>query len=383
MALIQFTALIAGIQGKINGSVISIGRSGSVIYDKPTQRKESTSSQLGIRSAFASASSAWNSLSLAQQENWNVISSNNPIPNRFGEPTIISGYAYFKRMMSLTSPFFTELALVPNIANQAPYQLTFVSSVGSIELIDAGFSVVDSIFTFTLGAVSTVENLGILYISLPVPNQNAPYFKTWYRLSEVTIPAGGLIGDPVVFNVDLQVLPSGFRSFENALHLVKAVSIIPTQGKVSVVEIAPFNPSWISPTNFPVFTFPEDLAISTDGPNNGIVDFAITSPFKAEIEANYLLQVQFAPSQINLDPVPEPDWIGLYQVGFVNYPFPPVLIPDVPERGLTWYGAWSQDCWATYNPFTDIWAPIRCRLYSIGTGETGPWVTYYFVLSAI
>jgi hypothetical protein len=271
MAVVLFSGLISGIQGKLNGSVLSKGRSGAVIYDKPSQRLKPTKNQLGIRTSFAVATNQWETITPAQKADWDTIASNNPVSNRFGESVILSGFNVFKKMMALRYPTLPAPVLIPNLANQAPYQLALSLPELAISIQDAGYRIDEVSYLVTVNSSSAAVNQAILYISLPVSDPSKPYFKTWYRVSSAQLIGGVPVSTEIPVSGVTALMPKGFRSFPNAWHLLKIISIIPNQGKVSTDFIIPVQ------ATFPiVIDFPTLSASLGPGEESGVFNIGST-----------------------------------------------------------------------------------------------------------
>lgn len=252
MAQIQYTGLVSGMQGKLNGSVLSRGRSGNVIYKKPVQRLAPTQAQLAVRAGFSSAATAWGTLSDTERDDWATISAENPLPDRFGVPRIISGYAYFKRMMALAFPTLGGSPLIPNLTGDAAYEFTPGTFGAEMTLTDQGYKVNFAVLDAETINDSPVANQWNVYISLPVHQANFPYFRTWYFVASSFFADNLGVGVPIDFSMGNKFLPSGFRTFEGALHLWKAVTFIPGQGSVSVEQIWSGVAAWVGPDVFPL-----------------------------------------------------------------------------------------------------------------------------------
>jgi hypothetical protein len=230
MAVIQYTGLVSGMQGKINGSVLSVGRSGQVIYKKPVQRKAPTQRQLMVRGAFSAAASEWMGLSLGEQADWDTIAAANPLPNRFGDLVAVSGYNYFKRMMALAFPYGGGSALIANLTGNAAYEFSPGDSGSETTLTDEGFKF--NFFALDAETISDspVVNQWNIYVSLPVNDPSKPYFKHWYFLGSSFFDANEGIGATLDFVGGNKIMPSGFRTFPGATHLFKGICFLPGQG---------------------------------------------------------------------------------------------------------------------------------------------------------
>lgn len=254
MAVIQYTGLVSEVRGKLNGSVLSRGRPGNVIYKRPVQRKEPTAAQLKIRGDFSAIAASWRLLSPTERADWATIADANPLPNRFGDLRAISGYAYFQRMLSLASPELWPEPVAPDLTADPVYEFEPFESSLSIALTDQGYELTDVYASANTLNDSPIDNSWNLYISLPVSDFGLPYFKTWYLIGQGDFDAEIGADELIEFDVSSVTMPKGFRSFPGAKHLLKAVTYIRNQGGVSVEQIWNAEPSFGPVVEFPVLT---------------------------------------------------------------------------------------------------------------------------------
>lgn len=378
MAVIQFSGLVSGIQGKLNGSVISKGRNGQVIYNRPTQRKEPTAAQLNIRAGFSAASYYWNDFTTQEKLDWDQIAEDNPIPDRFGNPTILSGFDYFKRMMQLTYPIGTDTGITPDLSSDPVYEHTPISAQANFSITDQGFQIDSFEVIFETINDSPAPNLVNLYISLPVRDNTRPYFKTWYLVKQFEVAASLGASEQVILDGTDILMPSGWRAFDGSPQLFKTVSFIPSQGGVSVEQIYPFIMSGQPPVVFPVFSFADvGEAINVEG-SNGIFDYFWRTFQKADILANFSFETQWAGPQETQSPPDEADYFSIVSSGASSAGGANTIIPTLPGGPNGWYDPWYADVSSLLNPFTSTWAPVRARLVHIPTGQQGDWVLGYW-----
>lgn len=96
MASIKFSALVSEIKGKFNGSVFASSPSGAYIRNNKSgggRKSERWSTQKNIMSFI---SQKWRTLSLNDQEAWNLATVNFPRTNKFGAVRIPSGFELFQ-----------------------------------------------------------------------------------------------------------------------------------------------------------------------------------------------------------------------------------------------------------------------------------------------
>ena len=95
MAKVKFSALVSGMSGKLNGSVLYRGPAGDIIRTKVTPSNPQTPAQLAARSLLTALSQQWRALTVAERTAWNAITENFPSVDVFGDQRIPSGQQLF------------------------------------------------------------------------------------------------------------------------------------------------------------------------------------------------------------------------------------------------------------------------------------------------
>lgn len=374
MALLQFTALISGIQGKLQGSVISRGRSGNVIYNRPTQRREPTTFQLGIRAGFASASYAWKQLSPAHKLDWLTISTNNPVPNRFNDLVILSGFDYFKKMVGLTFPLGVSAPIIPNLSVSQPYQHSPVSASAQFSITNEGFVLDSYSLEFTTINDSSFANLVNVYISLPVPGFDEPYYKTWYLVSQFQVLANLGPNAPIILAGNNVLMPSGWRAFADSPILFKTVAFIPSTGKISVDQIYPFVINLSPPPVFPDYFATGGGQFTYIGINLGWADYFFSSTQKAIVISDYTQECQFSTPRQDFISDPSLTWLNTTSSIFTINGGPDECYPLAPPNPQGWFDVFLIDTAWVYPGGGDWRLPARSRLVRISDGQKGVFI---------
>lgn len=98
MAKVLFTAVVADMRGKLNGTVFSRNRGGSYTRTKSSPTNPATIYQQNQRSVLAAYSSAWRGLSQAQRDSWIAGASNFPYTDIFGSVKSLSGQQLYAKL---------------------------------------------------------------------------------------------------------------------------------------------------------------------------------------------------------------------------------------------------------------------------------------------
>lgn len=167
MAVIQYSALINQMRGKLGGSVFNKSRNAFTLQRKQQQPKGSRGFQSEVRNFFSVFQRSWKSLTNAQRVNWRTCAQNNPTRDRFGNLTVLSGYNQFIKASMLAEYAGAALPTSP-FTGAAPANLMELNSID------------DGIFQQNADGSTTL----ILTVSVTTSVDGAP----WYVLVDVSIP---------------------------------------------------------------------------------------------------------------------------------------------------------------------------------------------------
>lgn len=98
MAKVTFTAAVAGMSGKLAGSVFSFNRAGAYVRSKGTTTNRRSMSQQLVRGRFGGLASTWPTLSEQDKASWNQLASNYPVIQRDGTTKLLSGSQLFSSL---------------------------------------------------------------------------------------------------------------------------------------------------------------------------------------------------------------------------------------------------------------------------------------------
>lgn len=167
MAKVLFTAIVADMRNKLNGTVFSKNRYGAYTRTKVTPVNPQSADQQTVRGRFGAFSANWRGLSEADRISWINAAPAFPIIDIFGNSKILSGHALYNKVnlnlaqagqaaittapSAVEMPSLVSLAIVPEGPGTLPM-------TAGITAVPAGFSCV--VFaTPTYGAgISFVKN---------------------------------------------------------------------------------------------------------------------------------------------------------------------------------------------------------------------------------
>lgn len=95
MAKVLFTAVVADMRNKLNGTVFSKNRSGAYVRTKVSPVNAQTSDQTIVRQRLASLSAQWRGLTESQRNGWIAATEYFPRTDQFGNTYLMSGLSLF------------------------------------------------------------------------------------------------------------------------------------------------------------------------------------------------------------------------------------------------------------------------------------------------
>ena len=132
MALIQLSAVVSDIKGKIGGTTFKGGAGGSHVMQRKSYRKNATTNNstpyiLSItpKAAINLCSQAWQGLTASQQKAWSANAVGSPYKNKLGQTKTYSGYVFF---MSIN----VKLAMLNLAVQIIPPPLGLTLSCGNV-----------------------------------------------------------------------------------------------------------------------------------------------------------------------------------------------------------------------------------------------------------
>jgi hypothetical protein len=120
MALIKFGGGVAGISGKIGGTVYGRNKAGAYARNWAKPVNPVTLSQAEVRARFQTASAGWSALTKPDRDAWNAAASLIERVNRFGETYIPSGRQYFMEINNSVGQAGLAAITAPPVSTSPP-----------------------------------------------------------------------------------------------------------------------------------------------------------------------------------------------------------------------------------------------------------------------
>lgn len=140
MAKLLFTAVVADMRNKLNGTVFSKNRYGAYARTKVTPVNPQTTAQQAARNRLATNSQAWRGLTEIQRDSWTGAAPQFPMRDIFGNSKILSGSAlYVKLNNNLNVIGLPPIATSPSPTEIPALVLTSLSSTAAVPSLSMVF----------------------------------------------------------------------------------------------------------------------------------------------------------------------------------------------------------------------------------------------------
>lgn len=128
MAKTKYTAFLADIRGKNNGTVFSKNKGGSYVRTKVTPVNGQSTKQTQVRNRFTTNSQAWRGLTDAQRNSWNSAVDNFKGTDIFGDVKTPSGINLYGKLNNNLAEISVGAISTPPLPSSVP-AVTSVSAV--------------------------------------------------------------------------------------------------------------------------------------------------------------------------------------------------------------------------------------------------------------
>ena len=204
MAKVLFTAVVADMRNKLNGSVFSKNKGGAYVRTKVTPVNPQTDAQQNVRSVMATNSAAWRGLTQAQRDSWLAAAPSFPYRDIFGDSKILSGSQLFVKLNgNLVNNGESPLTTAPTPGELPASGAAILTATAGTQALSIGFSpdpvptgyslIIDS--TPNIGAgISFVKNR-YRKISIVAAASTSPYDA----LADFTAVHGALVAGMKIF----------------------------------------------------------------------------------------------------------------------------------------------------------------------------------------
>ena len=179
MAIVQYSALVNQIRGKLNGSTLSRNRSVNTLYRKGQPTRSASQKQTDRRSIFSTVQRLWKTLTPALRTDYEAAAQNNPTTDRFGNPVTLTGYQHYMRINIPSFPLFGSIWDPINTQSADPvpdFSITF-EQIAPVGLGNNRFVMR---YTATLAVPVPDPNIyAIFKISKPISQGQSKYYGSF------------------------------------------------------------------------------------------------------------------------------------------------------------------------------------------------------------
>ncbi len=180
MARVLFTAVVADMRNKLNGTVFSKNKSGAYTRTKVTPVNPQSASQTQNRQRLSRFSQLWRTLTLAQITAWNDLAKSQPFgTDVFGNPKFLSGLSLFVKLNSNIDIAGANQILDAPILTTPP-----AASITEVTVLTDGTTLTAASFDYTL-ASTPVDVALVIYATRPYPVSQT-FNTNLYRLIQVS-----------------------------------------------------------------------------------------------------------------------------------------------------------------------------------------------------
>jgi len=185
MALIKFGGGVAGISGKIGGTVFGRNKAGAYARNWAKPVNPVTPSQSAVRAIFGNASAGWGGLTAAQRDEWNSQAKFIERINRFGEVYSPSGRQYYMEIFNSLAQAGQASLTTPVVAPTPPNAildpvLTATLTAGVLTALTLAYD----------DSTATADDKFIIEAA-PIAPDTKTNINTQYRQIQVETAAGG------------------------------------------------------------------------------------------------------------------------------------------------------------------------------------------------
>lgn len=211
MAVVQYTAVVNQVRGKLNGSVFNKARTVNTLQRKQQQPVGARGFQSEIRNIFSSAQRRWKSLGISVQEQWQLTASSNPARDRFGNQVVLSGYNQFIKA-SVLAEYANAPQLTVPYTSPAPDNGFVIADFAafSFSVASNGSTQIDINADAILDSYSSAWGV-ILDVSMPISRGVTEYHGRWVNISGSVMTAQWSPIETVVLGVKYPLPQVGQR----------------------------------------------------------------------------------------------------------------------------------------------------------------------------
>lgn len=212
MAIVQYTAIVQQLRGKLNGSVFNRSRTAYTLGGKQNPPKGMTIAQGNHRVRFGEIQRLWRTLTPIFKQSWEQTAATYPVRDRFGQLVHISGYNWFIRANILRSTVNLPAVQVSLLTFTSEYVFTVPEITRLIVGTNDGRTSINFLASFNVLTSSPRNVSYVVSFSPPVSNGVTKYYGNYYVLTDKFIPSNVPVGSNQTIEINLRAR-EGFPAY--------------------------------------------------------------------------------------------------------------------------------------------------------------------------
>lgn len=193
MAIVQYSAIVTQLRGKLGGSVFNKSKNAFTLQKKQQQPKGARGFQSEVRNFFSRFQRTWKTITPSQRTQWGVAASNNPSRDRFGNQTVLSGYNQYVKANMLAEYAGVTAPATPYTSPAPPFDVSGIAlNQNSFSLNSLGEPQIQSSYNVDWDT-NSADYAFIIDISIPVSAGVTAYHGRYTHVvgrACATLPSG-------------------------------------------------------------------------------------------------------------------------------------------------------------------------------------------------
>lgn len=200
MAKVLFTAIVADMRNKLNGTVFSRNSSGAYVRTKVTPVNPQTPDQTIVRQRLGALSAQWRGLTDAERASWTAAAQNFPRTDQFGNTVILAGSALYVSMnTNLLTVASATIATAPAPAEIPEFIIFGVVADASVPTLTITYS------------LSVPSGFNVVVQATPQVSAGKSFVKNLYRQIQVDSSGAGTSAIIANYTAKFGALAAGQR----------------------------------------------------------------------------------------------------------------------------------------------------------------------------
>lgn len=240
MAVIQYSALLTQLRGKLGGSQFNKGKTGFSLQRKSNPTIRQTPAQLRQRQAVATAQRGWKSETQTRRAEAAQVAISNPASDRFGQQVTLSGYNQYVKIQTrrlLVSgnqePLLLNRAFIttPVLGGRTDVSSLIIANLGTSSSSGVNYTIQNERSLVVTGTGGNGSSRLYFYIHKAFPDGALDWRSRWVYFTRQSVGSGvqgqynvplqsGIVfntGDWVMVRIETWNVDAGARTAEQMI----------------------------------------------------------------------------------------------------------------------------------------------------------------------